>query len=164
VGRVATPYGVRGWLNVVPFTDAPEALLGFSAWRMTVRGEREPREFRVVEGKVHGDGVVARVEGIDTREQAALLRGSTVEVPRDALPAAGEDEVYLADLAGCLVVGKAGASLGRVRAVDGFGAHPVLRVAPDEGGAERLIPLVPAYVVNVDLEARVIEVDWEADY
>jgi 16S rRNA processing protein RimM len=164
MGRVAGPYGVKGWVRVVPFTAAPEALLGFPAWRLTVRGEREPRMLRVVEGRVHGDAVVAGLEGVDTREQAALLRGATVEVARASLPPAGPDEVYLADLPGCVVTSTTGVALGRVTAVDGFGAHPVLRVAPDEGGAERLIPLVPAVVVNVDLAARVVEVDWQADY
>jgi 16S rRNA processing protein RimM len=164
MGRVAAPYGVRGWMKVLPFTDAPEALLGFAAWRMTMRGEREAREFRLVEGRAHGGALVAKVEGVETPEVAALLRGSTIEVARAALPQAGADEVYLADLPGCAVVTTGGATLGTVEAVDDFGAHPVLRVAPAGGGVRRLIPLVPAYVTAVDLAARVIEVDWEADY
>jgi len=164
MGRVAAPYGVRGWMKVLPFTDAPEALLGFAAWRMTMRDEREAREFRLVEGRAHGGALVAKIEGIDSPEAAALLRGSTVEVARAALPEAGEDEVYLADLPGCAVVTTAGAALGTIEAVDDFGAHPVLRVAPADGGALRLIPLVAAYVKAVDLAERVIEVEWEADY
>ena len=164
MGRVAAPYGVRGWVNVIPFTDTPQALLGFATWRMTVRGERVPREFRLVEGREHGGGIVVKVEGIDTPESAATLRGSNVEVPRAALPQVHEDEVYLADLPGCEVLNRAGVALGAVRAVDEFGAHPVLRVAPSDRADERMIPFVPAYVVNVDLDARVIVVDWEADY
>jgi len=151
-------------MKVLPFTDAPEALLGFAAWRMTMRDEREAREFRLVEGRAHGGALVAKIEGIDSPEAAALLRGSTVEVARAALPEAGEDEVYLADLPGCAVVTTAGAALGTIEAVDDFGAHPVLRVAPADGGALRLIPLVAAYVKAVDLAERVIEVEWEADY
>lgn len=164
MGRVAAPYGVKGWIRVVPFTATPGALLAFPTWRMTLRGEREPREFRLLEGRVHAEDVVASVEGIVTREQAAMLRGSTVEVPRDALPPEGPDEVYVADLPGCSVVNRAGVDLGTVRSVDGFGAHPVLRVVASDRAEERLIPLVPKFVKNVDLEARVIEVDWEADY
>jgi 16S rRNA processing protein RimM len=164
MGRVAAPYGVRGWLKVVPFTAAADALLGFAAWRMTPRGESQAREFRLVEGRAHGGGLVAKVDGIDTPEAAALLRGSVVEVPRDALPGAEAGEVYLADLPGCAVVNAAGLALGTVAEVDDFGAHPVLRVATPDGGAARLIPLVPAYVTGVDLAARVIEVDWQPDY
>ncbi len=164
MGRVLAPYGVRGWIKVAPYTDSPQALLGYTAWRMSMRGEHEPREFRVAEGRVHGRGAIARVEGVDTREAAALLRGSTIAVQREALPEPQADEVYLADLAGCAVVNRAGVALGTVQGVDDFGAHPILRVARREGEAERLIPLVDAYVANVDLGARVIEVDWEEDY
>jgi 16S rRNA processing protein RimM len=163
VGRVAAPYGVRGWLKVVPYTATADALLRFPSWRMTVRGEQAPREFRLIEGRVHGAAVVAQVEGVVTPEQAAGLRGATVEVPREALPRTGEGEVYLADLPGCQVVNTKGVALGIVQVVEGFGAHPLLRVR-EAGGTERLIPLVPALVNEVDLEARVIEVDWEADY
>lgn len=159
---MAAPHGVRGWLNVAPFTEAPEAMLQYRAWRMTRRGEREASEFRVLEGRAHGDALVVKVAGIDTREQAALLRGSLVEVPREALPQVGDDEVYLADLPGCTVVNEGGVTLGVVEAVDEFGAQPLLRVVGD--GHARLIPLVPAYVKSVDLAARVIEVEWAADY
>ena len=117
----------------------------------------------VVEGRVHGAAVIARLEGIATREEAAGFRGAMVEVPREALPREGTGEVYLADLPGCRVVGANGLALGTVQAVDDYGAHPVLRVR-DERGTERLIPLVPVYVKEVDLAARAIEVDWEADY
>lgn len=161
---MGAPYGVRGWLNVVPFTATPEALLGFAAWRMTASGDAPVGEYRVVAGRVHGGGVVVQLEGVSTREQAARLRGATVEVARAALPPEGDDEVYLADLPGCNVVNVRGVALGTVVSVDEFGAHPVLRVAAEEGGAQRLIPLVDAYVTNVDLAARRIEVDWEADY
>jgi 16S rRNA processing protein RimM len=160
---VAAPYGVHGWLKVVPYTATAEALLRYRTWRMSVPDEQGAREFRLVEGRVHGAVVVAQLEGIDTREQAASLRGAMVEVPREALPREGDGEVYLADLPGCRVVSAKGEALGSVQDVAQFGAHPVLRVR-DERGTERLIPLVAAYVNGVDLEARLIEVDWEADY
>jgi len=161
LGRVGPPYGVRGWFKVVPFTGAPHALLGFAAWRMSVRGEREPREFRLSAGREHGGALVAKVEGVDSPEAAGALKGSTIEVPREALAATGPGEVYLADLPGCTVVNRSGAVLGTVAAVEDFGAHPLLRVAAP-GGGETLIPLVDAYVEGVDLEERLIEVDWEA--
>lgn len=163
LGRVAAPFGVRGWVKVVPFTASAEALLDYPEWRMTPLGEREARAYRVLEGRVHGGAVVAALEGVATREQAARLRGATVAVPREAMPPADDGEVYLADLPGCRVVNARGVPLGEVVAVDGTGAQPLLRVAA-EGRAQRLIPLVVPVVLGVDLAARVVEVDWEAEY
>jgi 16S rRNA processing protein RimM len=84
-------------------------------------------------------------------------------VPRSSLPAPGSNEVYFADLVGLAVRNRQGELLGRVAAVQEFGAHPVLRVEDGEGGA-RLIPFVSAYIDSVDVKAGVVEVDWQRDY
>ena len=58
---------------------------------------------------------------------------------------------------------RAGELLGRVAAVDDHGAHGLLRIEPPSGAAF-LVPFVDAYVDRVDLAARCIDVDWQADY
>ena len=63
------------------------------------------------------------------------LSGADIGVPRAALPAAGENEFYWADLVGLAVVNRQGVMLGNVAAVEDFGAHPILRVAGDDGCA-----------------------------
>jgi 16S rRNA processing protein RimM len=171
LGRVSAAYGVRGWIKVKPFTESPEALLDYPTWWMTARGSGAAAAHRVLETRMHSGLVLARLEGLDTREQAAALAGAEVSVPRDQLPETRDDEVYWADLDDCEVVNRNGERLGRVIEVQGTAAHPILRVSAGEavqgtGGkeAQYLIPFVPAYVLGVDLEANRIEVDWEADY
>lgn len=169
LGRVAAAYGVRGWIKVKPFTESPDALLDYATWWLTAKGRQTSHP--VVEARVHGATVVAKVEGVETREQAMALAGAEVSVPRDALPEAGDDEVYLSDLADCDVVDRSGRHLGRVAEVQGNPAHPILRVAGGAVGGvgkagrgeDLLIPFVPAYVLSVDLEANRIEVDWDVD-
>jgi 16S rRNA processing protein RimM len=163
MGRVAAAYGVSGWLKIQPFTSDPEALRGYETWWLSKPGHREQRPCRMVEARRHGAFLVAKLEGIDSREQAAAYRGTEIVVPRDALPEANEGEVYLSDLAGCAVVDREGRPLGIVAEVTDNGAQPILRVVSGEGD-ERLIPFVAAYVLEVDLEASRIGVDWEADY
>ena len=174
MGRVAAAYGVRGWIKVKPFTGAPDALLGYPAWWLGVRAGGGEKAYRVLEARMHSDFVIARLEGLDSREQAAAFSGAEVLVPRDQLPETGDDEVYWSDLPGCEVVNRSGERLGTVVEVSGSGAHPLLRVAGGDAAkgnagtdgkpTEFLIPFVPAYVLGVDLEANRIEVDWEADY
>jgi 16S rRNA processing protein RimM len=60
------------------------------------------------------------------------------------------------------VVNRQGEELGKVTAMQEFGAHPVMVVAHD--GGERLIPFVEAYVDAVDVAGDRIEVDWQKDY
>jgi len=154
------------WLKLRPLSAAPDALLRHERWWFQ-RGPGAAWEARAaLESKLHSDTLVARVEGIDSREAAMAWRGALIGVPRADLPAAAAGEVYLADLVGLDVVNREGQALGVVAAVDDFGAHPVLRVraGPEGGGRERLIPFVGAHVDDVDLASRRISVDWGSDY
>ena len=165
MGRVVAAYGVRGWIKVKPFTETPDGLLAYPMWWLLKRsGESLPH--RVLEARIHSDFVIARLQGLDTREQAAAFNGAEVSVPRDQLPEPGDGEVYWSDLADCEVVNRDGERLGRVTEVQGTGAYPMLRVASGEAAdaTEVLIPFVPAYVLGVDLEANRIDVDWKTDY
>lgn len=162
MGRVIGAYGVRGWIRVKPFTGTPDALIEYGQWWLTGSSRR------VIDARMHGGVPVARLEGIETREQAEALIGNDVAVPRDALPETADDEVYWSDLVGCEVVNRKGETLGRVADVQDMAGQALLRVVADAGEGdrvvERLIPCVPAYVREIDLEANRIDVDWDADY
>jgi len=166
LGEVVGSYGVRGWLKVRPFSAAPDALLGFVQWWLRPARGSQWREFARIGGRMHSGAVLAELGGVDTREAALALKGFEIGVPRVALPAAPEGEIYWDDLTGLAVVNRAGFLLGEVRGLVEHGAHPLLRVArpPEAPGPERLIPYVPAIVDRVDVGAGRIEVDWGADY
>ena len=57
-------------------------------------------------------------------------------------------------------------ALGVVKELLSTGAQTVLVMEYQEDGktAERMIPFVSVYVDDVDLKARRIRVDWQADY
>ncbi|HEU4645301.1 MAG TPA: ribosome maturation factor RimM [Burkholderiales bacterium] len=155
LGRVAGSYGVRGWVKVNPRAGVHEHLAGASEWWL---GD-EPRP--VEQARVHSATVIAKLQGIDTREQALSLKGRDVSVARDALPAMGEGHYYLADLIGLQVVNAQGTQLGVVRQWLSNGPQDVMQVS---GERVRLIPWVPSVVTKVDLEAKRIEVQWGADW
>ena len=157
---------MRGWVKVAPYGDGPEGLLAQRTWWL--RGPGGKWQARtVIEARAHSGTVVAALEGFGTPEVAATLKGCDVAVPRSALPKARKGEVYHADLVGLDVVNASGRSLGKVVAIESFGAHPLMRVQGGEGGGDpagRLVPFVEPILRSVDLRARRIEVDWEPDY
>jgi 16S rRNA processing protein RimM len=167
MGEVVGTYGVRGWLKVRPFSESPETLLGFAEWWMRPKRASAWKRFSHVEGRLHSGSLIVALAGVESRESALAMKGFEVGLPRTALPAV-HGEIYWEDLKGLAVVNRAGIPLGEVRGVVEHGAHPLLRVAAPTGAAsqqeERLIPYVPAIVDRVDMEARRIDVDWEADY
>lgn len=116
----------------------------------------------VLEGRIQGKGVVARLEGCEDRDQARQLIGCEIGIRREQLPAPAQGEYYWADLVGLEVKDTAGVSLGRVVHLFDTGANDVMVV---QGERERLIPFVTGRVVlEVDIATGCIRVDWDRDF
>lgn len=162
LGRLADPYGIRGWLKLHSFGDDPLNWDEIPVWWISKDGESW-RECGLKGLKVHGNGVVVLLEGIDDRTAAEAMKGVLVGAPRDALPETDEDEFYWADLIGLDVINTAEERLGKVVGLLETGAHDVLRVVGDDE-VERLLPFVAAVVLTVDKEARLIRVEWGSDW
>ncbi len=159
MGRIAAPFGIKGWVKVQPYSEDPGALMDFESWRVG-RGEQHT-QYAVEEIQDHGNALVAKLAGIDDRDAAYALRGQEVSVARNELPAPEENEFYWSDLIGLKVFNREGIELGKVTSLMETGAHDVLVV---KGTREYLIPFVAAFVGKVDLAGGTIEVDWGEDY
>jgi len=155
MGRVAGSYGVRGWVKVAPEGGVKDTLVGAQEW--WIGGER----YAVAEAKLHGGAIVARLAGVESREQALALKGSAVSVRRESLPEPGEGHYYLADLVGLEVLNERGEAFGVVKRLFSNGAQDVMEVTGDR---TRLIPWVATVVKRVDLAAGRIDVEWGADW
>ena len=153
LGRVAAPYGVRGWVKVV---GNAEALTAIASW--SIDGVERPIE----ETKRHSALLLAKLAGIETREQAQALKGKPVCAPRAVLPEPPHGTYYWADLVGLEVVNLQGRGLGRVQGLRSGGTQDIAEIA--DGKRLRLVPWVSAIVKQVDLASGRIEVDWEADW
>jgi len=162
LGRLADPYGIRGWLRLYPFGDDPLAWAEMPVWWVCREGEPW-RECRLKGLKAHANGVVVLIEGIEDRSAAEAAKGLLVGAPREALPTTDEDEFYWADLVGLEVVNAADERLGKVAGLIETGANAVLRVV-GEDGTERLLPFVAAVVLAVEKEAGLIRVEWGSDW
>ena len=156
MGRVRAPHGLKGWIKIQPFTQELEGLLNYPEWWLG--GEGQWQQHRISESAVHGSMVVARLEGFTDRDAAAGLRGRDVAVPRAAMPENREGEFYWNDLLGIEVAQRNSAKLGLVTRILETGANTVLVV---QGDKEFLVPFIHDVIVNVDLKARKLIVDWE---
>ena len=181
VGRVLDAWGVKGWLKILPHSNAPEALFSATTWFLQPPEAKFRPGFNafagtvsvgVDEAKTHSDSVVAKLTGLDNRTPAEALRGARIFLPRSSFPAVSADEYYWVDLIGLHVVNREGIALGCVRDLMATGPQSVLCVEyttePVAGviavSAERMIPFVSVFIDNVDLAAKRITVDWQSDY
>ena len=180
VGRILDAWGVKGWLKILPHSTEPEALFSAKSWFLQAPDAKFRPGFNaftgtvsiaVEEAKTHSDSVVAKIDGLDDRNDAESLRGCRIFLPRSAFPKASKDEYYWVDLIGLNVVNREGIALGCVRDLMATGPQSVLCVeyqARLEDGTskaeERMIPFVSAYVDSVDIAGKLITVDWQPDY
>ena len=177
VGRVLGAWGIKGGIRVQPFSKDPEALL--SAKRWFIRPPEGlgaklgvlsfPPSLRVTHSKVHGDSVVATAQQLPDRNAAEAMQGARIFISRSNFPSAGDGEFYWIDLIGLSVRNREGLELGTVSELMSTGPQTVLVLTqpnPDDAAKplERMIPFVSAYVDKVDMTARLILVDWQADY
>ncbi|MFN0039389.1 MAG: ribosome maturation factor RimM [Burkholderiales bacterium] len=160
MGRVSAPHGVKGWIKVQPFTQDVDGLLGYPQWWLKSGDAWHPH--RITEANVHGGSMlIASLEGVESREAAAAMKGAEVAVPRGSLPENREGEFYWRDLLEMEVVNTRGESLGRVEKMMDTGPHTVLVL---QGDKELLVPFIEKVILNVDLENRRLVADWELDY
>lgn len=162
LGRLADPYGIRGWLRLHPFGDDPLAWADMPVWWIGREGGPW-REVGLKGLKAHGDGIVVLLDEVPDRTAAEALKGTLVGAPRDMLPPPADDEFYWGDLVGLVVVNEADETLGTVAGLIETGANDVLRVVAEDG-TERLLPFVEAVVLTVEKEAGRIRVAWGSDW
>jgi 16S rRNA processing protein RimM len=171
IGRIADAWGIKGWFKVLPYSADPEALFSSKHWFLlpTEKGLKTfsgTLQLPVKEAKLHSGTVVACAQGIDDRNAADALRGARIFVSRANFPEAAQDEYYWVDLIGLDVINRENLNLGTVRELLSTGPQTVLVLEQlvDGKTVERMIPFVSAYVDQVDIPARSIRVDWQADY
>ncbi len=161
IGHIGGAYGIKGWVHIVSYTDPPANLLAYRPWSLQQPGEQDDwRPTDCSAAKAHGDGFVAAFEGVNDRERAQLLKGTRIGVDAQRLPAIDDDEFYWRDLIGQTVVNQRGETLGCVERLIETGARDVLVIG---GQNETLIPFVEQFVIEVDMDKRMIRVDWDDD-
>lgn len=139
VGRIGRPHGLRGEVTVLLSTDRIErAQPGASLIARAADGEE--REVVIAQSRRHQQRWLVRFEGVEDRNAAAALTGSVLYAP--ALES-DDDELWVHELIGAIVVDTSDREIGSVVAIEANPAHDLLVL---DGGA-----LVPStFVVSVE--------------
>ncbi|MFN3880132.1 MAG: ribosome maturation factor RimM [Nitrincola lacisaponensis] len=166
VGKLAAPYGVKGWVKIYSYTDPIDNLFSYKPWQVKRDGQWFPVKLEAA--KRHGKGLIAKLAGIESPEQARDWGGAEIYVSLDQLPELEAGEYYWSQLENLLVLTESGELLGRVDHLIETGSNDVLVVkatADSRDKTERLIPYLPEQVIKeIDLDAGTIRVDWDPEF
>lgn len=168
VGRIGAPHGVRGWVKLHSFTEPSDQLLEYHPLRIKRGGQWQ--EVKIVEYRAVESGFLARVEGIEDRDEAALLRNCELGIAETQLPELEVGEYYWRQLIGLEVVSSFQGQtyrFGKVEDLLETGANDVLVVQGDIDSLDlrqRLIPYQEQFLLSIDVSAGRIEVDWDPEF
>lgn len=151
IGRIEGTHGLRGDLKVVSFSGEYEHF--YSLGTVLLKKEGRERNAVVHAVKRSGGKAVVSLEGVESVEDAARLRGWELWASREQAAPLYEEEYYLADVIG-LTVTEGGERLGSVSAVFDGGQGELLEV--DLGDRKALVPFLKVYVEGVDLESGTV--------
>jgi 16S rRNA processing protein RimM len=150
IAKFGAAHGVRGEIRLWPFTEDRLAVKDYGP----LETEDGKRRFEIAALRAAKDHLVARIKGIDTRDDAEKLNGLELYVAREKLPDTDDDEFYHADLIGLAAVTAEHVPFGRIIAMHNFGAGDIVEIALDGGGETKLLPFSNAIVPTVDLVKR----------
>ena len=155
VAAISGAFGVGGEVRLKSFCSDPAALADYAPlWT-----EDGSRSFTVKITRQTPGGLVARLGGVATKEEADALRGTTLFTDRARLASLPDDEYYHTDLVGLEVLDTGGVALGRVIAVHNHGAGDILEIGGAGQKTALLLPFTKAILPTVDLKARRIIAD-----
>ena len=147
-GKIVNTHGIRGEVKIIPWADSPEFLCDLPVLYI----DNKPVKIR--NARVHKGNVIALLEGIDDVNTAMLLKEKVVSMSRDDVDLP-EGSFYLADIIGLKVINEAGEELGVLADI----LSPSLQqVYVDKGQREIMIPVVPEFVLETNVEGGYIKV------
>lgn len=159
IGRLGSPFGVKGWIKVISFTDPREKILEYKPWQLCINNQWQRIE--ILNSQYQGKSIIVQLAGLQDREIAKTYTHGEIAIERNQLPVLPEQDYYWVDLIGLKVITKSGEMLGLVNHLIATGSNDVLVV---KGDRERLIPYVDEVIVQVDLQTKEITVDWDPSF
>lgn len=147
VAAIVGAHGIQGEVKLRPLTEFPDRLPKLKELRLRLPSGEEIR-IRQKSSRWHQGTLLARLEGVDNREDAAALKGSQVLIRLDEAAPLPEGRYYHHQIIGLRVVTPEGEELGRVTSImecpsnDVYvaGAYlipatrdAVVRLSPEEG-------------------------------
>lgn len=152
IARIITTFGCQGEVRARILTDFPDRFQGISC--VCVRPPKgAARIYDVESTRFHRGCVLIKLTGIDTMDDAELLRNAEVQVRREDAVPLEPDNFYVADLIGLDVVTRDGRLIGPIDDVLNYPGQDLMKIG------DVLIPMVRPIIVSVNLNNKRVVVD-----
>ena len=165
LGKLVGVWGVKGWVKLHSYTRNRADISQYKTWYLqNPRSKSDPTPIKVLQCREQGQGMVVQFDGVNDRDQAMAMSGQMIFVKQSDLPDLPEGEFYWQQLIG-LTVKNETAIIGEVSSILETGANDVFVCKnAQQGKADVLIPYNDEVVLEIDIEAATMLVDWDPDF
>ncbi len=147
-GYISATHGVRGEVKLVVWCDDMNGFFKLKSLYLDGEGKKK---FDILSSHGNKNGAVVKFAGIDSVEDAARLKGSTVYVDRADLRIP-EDRILICDLIGLPVIdADNGTVYGTLGSVEEYPASDIYMVNTENGVVQ--VPDVPQFIKKLTDEA-----------
>lgn len=157
IGRINAPHGVKGFLKISSYSGETSHFRNLTD--VVLEKDGKTRTIRVSQVKEDGNAVLIKFVGIETPEEARVLMGYEIKVPREKAASLEKDEYYIGDLVNCSVLFE-NREVGKINAVCDGSKYNFLEITLPNS-EKRLVPFMNEYVGAVDIEKKTIELKNE---
>ena len=155
IGQIVNTFGIKGMVKIKPFTDDINKFDKFK--KIYIKKENTKKEYQIEEVKYHKQMVLMKLKGINTPEEAHLLRGSYLIINREDEEPLEEGTYYIVDLLGSEVYTDEDVLLGKLEDIYNTGSNDIY-VVKDELGKQVLLPAISDVIKNIDIKNKKITV------
>lgn len=152
-GKIVNTHGIRGEVKIMPYCDSAELLAEFDRLFMGKNHD----EINILNARVFKNMVIAKIEGVNTPEDANKLRNKMLYMHRDDLEL-DENTFFIQDLIDMEVrdADDSDKVYGTIADVLQTGANDVYVIKAD--GKELLVPAIPDVIVSTDIESNIMTI------
>ena len=154
VGEILKPQGIQGEVKVRPITKDPLRFEDAQKFYLCEDSRYTPIKSRFV--RFDGQAVYLKLEGINDRNAAELMRGKFLYIDREHAVELSEDEYFIADLEGLRGMDDEGNELGILTEVMQPGGNDVYVFTDKAKKRELLVPALKSVVLSTDVPSGTI--------
>jgi 16S rRNA processing protein RimM len=156
IGIIARAHGLKGELVVIPISDQIQQFEKLKS--ISISNQKGKRNsFNIERARVTTNRIIIKLENIDDREAALVLKGLYIDKRSNECEALQSDEYYIFDLIGLKVKTTDDVWLGEIIDVLTLPANDVYVI--QNGSNEYLIPAIKDVIIKVDLEQDYILIE-----
>lgn len=152
IAKIATAHGIKGLVKLHVYADDAQLANG-----TLFKSESGDNTLSLILKNQTAKHWLAEVEGVTDRTDAEKLRGIELYINQSDLPEANPDEFYIADLIGLPCIDKNAKNIGKIIAVENFGASDLLDIQPD-GGQSFYLPFTDDTILEITDTTVIIEI------